>query len=86
MAKGTSSQNRDYVKKEGRWLNDKKHETCVDGTFEEFGECPFERQGARNDISDLYAMIKDGMSNYDILEQNPTFMLNLDKIEAAMHQ
>lgn len=83
MAKGTSSQNRDYVKKEGRWLNDKKHETCVDGTFEEFGECPIERQGARNDISDLYAMIKDGMSNYDILEQNPTFMLNLDKIEAA---
>ena len=83
MAKGTSSQNRDYVKKEGRWLNDKKHETCVDGTFKEFGECPIERQGARNDLNDLYAMIKDGMSNYDILEQNPSFMLNLDKIEHA---
>lgn len=83
MAKGTSQQNRDYVKKEGRWLNDKKHETCVAGSFEEFGECPIERQGARNDLNDLYAMIKDGMSNYDILEQNPSFMLNLDKIERA---
>lgn len=83
MAKGTSQQNRDYVKKEGKWLNDKKHETCVDGTFEEFGECPIERQGARNDLNDLYAMIKEGLSNYDILEQNPSFMLNLDKIEHA---
>ena len=64
-------------------VNDRKHETCVDGTFEEFGECPVERQGCRNDLTDLYAMIKDGMSNYEIMEQNPAFMLNLDKIERA---
>lgn len=83
MAKGTSQQNREYVSKTGKWLNNKKHETCVDGTFEEFGECPIERQGKRNDLDDLYAMIKDGLSNYDILEQNPQFMLNLDKIERA---
>ena len=83
MAKGTSQQNKEYVSKTGKWLNDRKHETCVDGTFEEFGECPVERQGCRNDLTDLYAMIKDGMSNYEIMEQNPAFMLNLDKIERA---
>ena len=83
MAKGTSQQNKEYVSKTGKWLNDRKHETCVDGTFEEFGECPVERQGCRNDLVDLYGMIKDGMSNYEIMEQNPAFMLNLDKIERA---
>ena len=28
---------------------------------------PIERQGARNDLADLYAMIKEGLSNYEIL-------------------
>ena len=83
MAKGTAQQNKDYVAKDGKWLNDRKHETCVDGSFYEVGECPVERQGKRNDLDDLYAMIKEGLSNYDILEQNPSFMLNLDKIERA---
>lgn len=83
MAKGTAQQNRDYVCKQGKWLNDHKHETCVDGTFEEFGEVPMERQGKRNDLDDLYAMIKDGMSDYEILEQEPSYMLHMDKIEKA---
>ena len=42
-----------------------------------------ERQGQRNDISDLYAMIKEGLTNYEIIESNPQYMLNLDKIERA---
>lgn len=83
MAKGTAMQNREYVSKTGKWENDKKHETCVDGTFEEWGEMPVERQGARNDIADLHAMIKQGLSNYDIMEQVPEAMLMLDKIEQA---
>ena len=60
MAKGTAEQNMQYVSKTGKWLNDRKHETCVDGTFEEYGEMPIERQGKRNDLDDLYGMIKDG--------------------------
>ncbi|MEI3169023.1 MAG: hypothetical protein V8S58_14620 [Lachnospiraceae bacterium] len=62
MAKGTAQQNKDYVAKDGKWLNDRKHETCVDGSFYEIGECPVERQGKRNDLDDLYAMIKEGLS------------------------
>lgn len=81
--RGTAEENRAYLSKSGKWENDQKHNTCVAGTFEEWGECPHERQGSRTDLIDLYAMIKDGMSNYDILEQNPKFMLNLDKIERA---
>lgn len=80
MAKGTSLQNKEYVSKTGRWEKDKKHETCVDGTFEEYGDMPIERQGKRNDLDDLYSMIKEGMSDYDILEQGSDYMLNLDMI------
>lgn len=83
MAKGTAQQNRDYVAKVGKWLNDHKHETSVQGTFEEFGELPIERQGKRNDLDDLYGMIKDGLSDYEILEQEPSYMLHMDKIEKA---
>lgn len=81
MAKGTALQNREYVSKSGKWEKDKKHETCVDGTFEEWGEMPVERQGARNNLADLHAMVKEGLSDYDILEQMPEAMLQLDKIQ-----
>ena len=81
MAKGTSEQNKEYITKTGKWEKDKKKETNLADTFEEFGELPLERQGQRNDLNDLYDMIKHGFSNYDILEVEPTYMLQIDKIE-----
>lgn len=83
MVKGTSQQNRDYVFKEGKWEKDKKKETNLSDTHEEFGDVPIERQGARNDLYDLYDMIKQGMTNYEILESEPAYMMNIDKIERA---
>jgi len=83
MARGTSQENKDYVFKEGKWFNDKKGDTNLRDTHEEYGEMPVERQGARNDLNDLYDMIKQGMSNYDILEENPSYLLNMDKVERA---
>lgn len=82
-AKGTSQQNRDYISKSGKWENDKKHGTSIVGTFEEYGKIPVERQGARNDLANLYDMIKLGASNYQIIEETPEFMFHLDKIERA---
>ena len=83
MCKGTSQDNKDYIYKEGKWAKDKKHETNLPDTHEEFGEMPIERQGARNDLHDLYDMIKQGLTNYEILENEPGYMMNLDKIERA---
>lgn len=81
MAKGTAQQNMEYVSKTGKWKDDKKSDTSVPETFEEFGELPVERQGRRNDLDDLYCMIKDGYSNYQILETMPESMLNIDKLD-----
>jgi hypothetical protein len=81
MANGTAQQNRDYIRKEGKWEKDRKKETNLPETFEEFGECPIERPGRRSDLEDLYDKIKSGMSNFEIMEDDPSYMLHLDKIE-----
>lgn len=81
MCKGTSQDNRDYVFKQGKFEGSKKEDTRVDGTQEEWGEMPVERQGKRNDLEDLYDMIRSGMSTYDILQIAPEYMLNLTNIE-----
>jgi len=80
---------RAYILKEGeKWEDSDKQETQVfneDGssTFYEWGELPQEIQGARNDLAFLYAMVKAGYSNYEILEINPEFMLRITDIERA---
>lgn len=82
-AQASSEENRNYVQKSGKWAEGEKAETSVPGTFEEWGELPAERQGERNDLAILYQLVKDGLSNYEIMEQNPDYMLNLERIERA---
>lgn len=79
--RGSTQENRDYVRKEGKYKGTDKEETNLPDTFEEFGECPQEQQGKRNDLEALYGMIKDGLSDYDILESHPSYMLQMNKIE-----
>lgn len=81
MAKGTCVENRDYVFKEGKWENSEKGTTNDRDSHEEQGELPIERQGKRNDLDDLYDMIQSGMTNYQIIQDNPSYMMHLDKIE-----
>lgn len=78
---GTAQENRDYVRKEGKYEGSEKELTNLPETFEEYGECPQEEQGKRNDLTQLYGMIKDGLSNYEILEQNPHYLEKLDRID-----
>lgn len=79
-AQGTSQQNRDYIRKEGKWEGSEKETTNYKDTFEESGDCPVEKQGSRTDLLILYDMIKQGLSDYEILEANPDYLFNLDKI------
>lgn len=81
--RGTVVQARDYIRKEGKYKGSYKSETNLPDTFEESGLCPVETQGARNDLAALYDMIKDGKSNYDILEENPHYLEKLDRIDAV---
>ncbi len=42
---------------------------------------PEERQGERTDMSKLYDLVKDGLSDFEIIDSNPRYIQQLDKIE-----
>ena len=81
IARGTSQENKDYVFKQGKWLNTEKETTNIKDSHEEWGEMPIERPGARNDLADLYDMIKDGYTDSEILAVDPSYLKYIDKIE-----
>ncbi len=84
--KGTCQENRDYVFKEGKWRYTAKVETRIEGKQFEGGEMPEEMQGKRPDLDELYGMIKSGMTNIQIFEENPGYIKFLDKIETVRQQ
>ncbi|MWV44040.1 replication protein [Paenibacillus sp. HJL G12] len=81
QARGSCEENKRYVQKSGKWEDDPKADTSIKGTFEEWGEMPVERQGARSDLDLLYQLVKDGKSNFEILEENSDYLLRLTDIE-----
>lgn len=93
--RGTSQQNRDYVLKDGEKYNKKpdgtydyvdssgkRHQgTNYSDTFVEWGEMPRESQGKSRDADKILALIQEGADNLSIVEQVPSAMLNIDKVE-----
>lgn len=82
-AKGSHRENRDYICKEGRWLDDAKHETNLPETFEESGALPIERDKRESISSEILSLIQSGSSNAEILVQYPSAMNRLQHVEAA---
>lgn len=79
--KSTFEECRNYVFKEGKWEGTEKEETNIKESHYEFGELPENNQGKRTDLEDLYDMIKEGKSNFQIFEENPNFITMIDKID-----
>lgn len=82
-ANGSNQQNRDYVRKEGKWKDDAKHDTSLPDTFEEWGELPPDRTHKESQSEQIVQMIRDGMSNAEILTAIPTAYNKLTYIEQA---
>lgn len=81
-ARGTSQQNRDYVSKTGKYADSAKHDTSVPDTFEESGILPDETRGGKNPyLKELYEMVSDGKSNFEIIDENPDYIQYIDKID-----
>lgn len=80
----SSQENRDYIRKEGAYLDSEKKATNHIETFYESGECPKdgkENQGARNDIAMMISLVQDGASNMEIVEAVPSMALRIPAIE-----
>lgn len=81
IAKGSHRENRDYIRKEGKWLDNEKHETTVEGTFEEFGDIPEERPAKQIQSEAIYDMLKNGASNLEIVEAFPSALTKIPHID-----
>lgn len=93
--KGTSQQNRDYVLKDGEKYNKQpdgtydytdssgtRHQgTNFSDTFIEWGEMPREHQGKSKDVEKILQLVRDGADNLEIVQQVPSAMMNIDKVE-----
>lgn len=73
-ARGTSQENRDYIRKEGKHSETEKATTNLKDTFEEFGQIPEEHQGKRTDYSRAVEMLYDEYSINDIIREFPHFI------------
>lgn len=80
-AKGTHKENRDYILKEGKWLNDSKHGTSISGTFEESGELPEEISAKQKQSEHVLEMIKAGASDIEIINEHPYQMNHIKNID-----
>lgn len=83
QANGSNQENRDYVRKEGKWLEDAKHETNLADTFEEWGELPPDRTRRESQAEQIMQMVRDGKSNAEILAEIPTAFSKLHYIDQA---
>lgn len=80
--RGSVSDNVNYIKKTGKWAEDlSKQEKIIEGSYEEWGICPSDSKGVRHDLSELYQMIADGLTNAEILSINQDYILQIDKLE-----
>lgn len=79
--RGTISDSVAYINKTGKWEHDSKHGTKIDGSFEEFGTQPPDSKGKRHDMSELYQMVLDDMTNAEILAVNQDYILQIDKLD-----
>lgn len=75
LCRGSCKQIRDYVFKENLSHDKKeKEDTRIEGKQYESATLPEEKQGNRSDLELLYDLIKQGFSNVDIYNANPSFI------------
>lgn len=82
-ARGTHRENRDYIRKEGKWRDSDKSETNKPETFEESGELPEESDRRVKQTEKIMSMLHDGATDAEILRECPGAMLYLSRIEQA---
>lgn len=82
-AKGSNQENRDYVRKEGKWADSDKRETNLLETFEESGELPPEPERRQKYSEAVLTMLQDGADNVEIIQALPTAINHLPNIDRA---
>lgn len=72
-AQGSVKENRDYLRKEGKWTGTSKEKTNLIDTFKEIGEIPNPHNENNPEIAEILEEIKEGKSTYEIIENHPKY-------------
>lgn len=80
-AYGSARENRDYIRKEGRWADTDKAETSVAGTFEEWGDLPVKTEEDAPEMFKLICDLRAGKSVMEIIEDTPKLAFRIKEIE-----
>ncbi|GLG86063.1 hypothetical protein comes_06080 [Coprococcus comes] len=62
-------------------MDESKRESKIEGTFEEYGTQPPDSKGKRSDMSELYQMIQNNMTNAEILAVNQDYIMQIDRLD-----
>lgn len=81
-ANGSNSENYNYIRKEGEKYADKK-ETNLENTFEEYGVLPADRKCGNSLNDEIYEMIENGSTDYEIISTYPGAMNKIDTIRKS---
>ena len=83
-AKGTNQENRDYIRKEGKYLNSEKKETNIIETFEEYGEMPIDTPTKNEKQCEaVLRMIDEGFTNAEIIRAVPSYATKIPHINTV---
>jgi len=80
-AYGSALQNKEYVMKSGKWSEDAKAETAVDGSFYEYGNIPAEKEEKAPGMYRLIRNIREGMTTTEIIEDDPQMAFRIRDID-----
>lgn len=81
-AYGSSQENREYIRKEGKWKESEKKGTNIIETFEEMGELPNDKRDKKTEEKVLLQrLIDDGYTNEQIIREFPQFTYRLDSLD-----
>ena len=81
-ARGSCQENRDYIRKEGKYLNSEKKETNNIDTFEEYGIMPLDKSAKNETVSEqILEMIESGCSNVEIIKVFPSYLTKLPHLD-----
>jgi hypothetical protein len=78
---GSAQDNRSYIAKDGKWADDAKHGTKIDGTFEEWGEMPAEHGAGGFVEAAIIERIQDGATNAEIIREFPHYLRGMRDVE-----
>lgn len=80
-AYGSARENRDYILKSGKWADTEKAETSVEGTFEEWGDLPSEKEEKAPQMFRLVQNIRAGMTTTEIIDDCPSMAFRIREID-----